>query len=293
METPKVETPKVETPKVETPKVGTPKVETPVSETPKVEIPKLEGVVAHKATKVDTSDVASSGSDKVNSGLDVGKIGEAVALPAKETIVAPKEAIDNDAVHKPVDLTDAEPVKPTEPAKPTEPVAPTAPKEHKSMTIEEMRAAVIEQLKAAIAEHNAKLGTNIDDGTKMHLKEIETKGSELINSAPVDKLEEAKAKILNDLHQIDQTTKSVNEPALVEKPVDSKVDNKQDNHVSTKLNTKQDANATVKSDVKSDDNSDNKTSSVKKSLPETGDVSLLAYSVGSLLAASRLRKKKK
>ena len=299
VETPKVETPKVETPKVETPKVETPKAETPVSETPKVEIPKLEGVVAHKATKVDTSDVASSGSDKVNSGLDVGKIGEAVALPAKETVVAPKEAIDNDAVHKPVDLTDAEPVKPTEPTKPTEPVkptepaAPTAPEEHKSMTIEEMRAAVLEQLKAAIAEHNAKLGAKIDDGTKMHLKDIETKGSELINSAPADKLEEAKAKILNDLHQIDQTTKSVNEPALVEKPVDSKVYNKQDDKVSTNVNTKQDANATVKPDVKSENNSDNQTSSGKKSLPETGDVSLLAYSVGSLLAASRLRKKKK
>lgn len=274
-------------------------IKTPVSETPKVEIPKLEGVVAHKATKVDTSDVASSGSDKVNSGLDVGKIGEAVALPAKETVVAPKEAIDNDAVHKPVDLTDAEPVKPTEPTKPTEPVkptepaAPTAPEEHKSMTIEEMRAAVLEQLKAAIAEHNAKLGAKIDDGTKMHLKDIETKGSELINSAPADKLEEAKAKILNDLHQIDQTTKSVNEPALVEKPVDSKVYNKQDDKVSTNVNTKQDANATVKPDVKSENNSDNQTSSGKKSLPETGDVSLLAYSVGSLLAASRLRKKKK
>ena len=303
VEQPKVETPKVETPKVETPKVETPKVETPVSETPKV-----EGVVAHTATKLDTSDVAHLGSDKVNSGLDVGKIGEAVALPAKETVVASKEAIDKDAAHKPVDLTDAEPVKPTEPTKPTEPVkptepavptapnapkAPTAPKEHKSMTIDEMRASVLEQLKAAIAEHNAKLGAKIDDGTKMHLKDIETKGSELINSTPADKLEEVKAKILNDLHQIDHTTKSVNEPALVEKPVDSNVDNKQNDHVSNKANTKQDANTTGKPDVKSDDKADNKLSSSKKLLPETGDVSLLAYSVGSLLAASRLRKKKK
>lgn len=291
---PVVETPKVETPVAETPKVETPKVETPI-----VDKPKLEGVVAHTATKADAPAVASSGSDKVTSGLDAGKIGEAVALPAKETAVEPKEAIDKEAAHKPVDLTDAEPVKPTEPTKPTEPVkpkepvAPTAPEEHKAMTIEEMRAAVLEQLKAAIAEHNAKLGEKIDDGTKMHLKEIETKGSELINSAPADKLEEAKATILNDLHQIGQTTKAVNEPAIVEKPTDSKVDNKQNDHVSSQANTKQDANTTAKTDAKSEDKSDNKVSAGKKSLPETGDVSLLAYSVGSLLAASRLRKKKK
>ena len=311
IEAPKIEAPKVETPVVETPNVETPKVEPPVSEMPKVETPKLEGVVAHKATKVDTSDVASSGSDKVTSGLDAGKIGEVVALPAKETVVAPKEATDKDGVHKPVDLTDAEPVKPTEPTKSTETVKPTEPTkstetvkptepaastvlgEHKSMTIDEIRAAVLEQFKAAIAEHNAKLGGKIDDSMKMHLKEIETKGSELINSAPVDKLEEVKAKILNDLHQIDPTTKSVNEPTLVEKPVDSKVDSKQDDPVSTKVNTKQGDNVKVKPDVKSEDKLSNKTSTGKKSLPETGDVSLLAYSVGSLLVASRLRKKKK
>ena len=301
VETPKVETPVVETPTVEQPSVETPKVETPIGDTPK-----SEGVVAYTATKVDTPEVASAGSDKVTSGLAAGKIGEAVSLPAKETAVAPKNVIDKDVVHKPVDLTDAEPVKsteptkptePTEPVKPTEPVAPTASEEHKAMTIEERRAAVIEQLKAAIAEHNAKLGDKIDDGTKMHLKEIETKGSELINSAPADKLEEAKTTILNDLHQIGQTTKAVNEPAIVEKPTDSKVDNKQNDHVSPQANTKQDANATVKPNVKSEDKtndkSDNKVSSGKKSLPETGDVSLLAYSVGSLLVASRLRKKKK
>ena len=289
----------IKKPVVETPNVETPKVETSKIEAPKVETPKLEGVVAHKATKVDTSDVASSGSDKVTSGLDAGKIGEVVALPAKETVVAPKEATDKDGVHKPVDLTDAEPVKPIEPTKSTETVKPTEPAastvlgEHKSMTIDEIRAAVLEQFKAAIAEHNAKLGGKIDDSMKMHLKEIETKGSELINSAPVDKLEEAKAKILNDLHQIDPTTKSVNEPTLVEKPVDSKVDSKQDDPVSTKVNTKQGDNVKVKPDVKSEDKLSNKTSTGKKSLPETGDVSLLAYSVGSLLVASRLRKKKK